>query len=87
MTGKSRIMIFGPNADGARSKIPSYRARLRISRRMASERVQPSVFAHLSRLAISAFGRRSPIIGSVPVAGRPRLFLRLADIDFAIICV
>jgi len=44
--------------------------------------------AHLSRLAISAFGSRSPIMGSRPVAGRPRLrFLGLADIDLAIFSV
>jgi hypothetical protein len=62
--------------------------RLRISLRIASERVQPCVLAQLSRLATSAFGRRSPIIGSRPVAGRPRLrFLGLADIDFAIFSV
>jgi hypothetical protein len=40
--------------------------------------------AHLSRLAISAFGSLRPIMGSRPVAGRPRFrFLGLADIDLA----
>jgi len=58
-----------------------------MSLRIASERVQPCVFAHLSMLAISSFGNRRPIMGSRPVAGRPRrLFLGLSDI-FAIISV
>ena len=62
--------------------------RLRISRRMASERLQPCVFAHLSRPAISSFGNRRPIMGSRPVAGRPRpRFFGLAVIDFAIFSV
>jgi hypothetical protein len=42
--------------------------------------------AHLSRLAISAFGRRKPTMGSRPVAGRPRFrFLGLADFDLAML--
>jgi hypothetical protein len=55
-----------------------------ISTRIASDRVQPLVFAHSSRRAISSFGNRNPIMGSRPVAGLPRpRFFGLADIDCA----
>jgi hypothetical protein len=56
-----------------------------IRRRIASEReVTPLAAAHASIALVKDGDARSPIIGSRPVAGRPRFcFLGLAVIDFA----
>jgi hypothetical protein len=51
---------------------------------MASERVAEFSSAHLSMRPMRSSDMRTPYNGSVPVAGLPA-FLRLTDIDFAII--
>jgi hypothetical protein len=57
-----------------------------ISWRIASLRVVELAFAHLSIFAVNSLPARTPIIGSRPVAGRPRpRFFGLAAIDFAMI--
>jgi hypothetical protein len=48
---------------------------------MASERLTPSPTANVSTRAVVSGGSRNPIIGVVPVAGRPLLFFCLSDID------
>ena len=50
-----------------------------MSSRIACERVKPLALAHLSRRAVSTFDSRRPIMGSMPVAGRPGFLLRLAE--------
>jgi hypothetical protein len=50
--------------------------------RMADARVWSFWAAHRSRAVIISSGIRTPTSGSVPVAGRPRVFLRISLIDF-----
>ena len=51
---------------------PAYASPRLMSSRMASDRVWPLAFAHLSRLAISVLGKRRPIMGWRPPVAQDR---------------